>query len=64
MVKIENHCISCPPEIGCLGEGCPKRHVRCYYCDDCKFEAETYFFDDEELCLDCIEKRLDKVADE
>lgn len=40
---------------------CPNRNVPRYYCDKCGSEATLYYFDDEELCLDCIEERLETV---
>lgn len=63
MIKIENDCVGCPPEMGCLGDSCPRMNVICYYCDKCGEEKETlYHFDGEQLCIDCIEKRLEKVT--
>lgn len=61
MIKIENDCVGCPPEMGCMGSSCPNRNVKHFYCDDCGDETDLYEFDGEELCIDCIEKRLDKV---
>jgi hypothetical protein len=59
--RIEDECVGCPPEIGCFGNSCPYKNVTRYYCDFCEDEAPLYYFDGCELCLDCIEKRLDKV---
>lgn len=61
MIKIENDCVGCPPEMGCLGDGCPYRNVPYYYCDECGKNATLYHFDGEELCIDCIKKRLEEV---
>lgn len=63
MVTYENECCSCAvPGYPCLGNSCPNRHVKHYYCDECKDDVEKlYRFDGEELCLDCIEKRLEVV---
>ena len=61
MIKIENECVDCPPDIGCIGNSCPYLHVPRFYCDECGDEAELYWYDDQQLCIDCIEKRLDKV---
>ena len=61
MVEITNECVGCPPEMGCLGSSCPNRNVKRFYCDECKEETQIYEFDGEELCIDCIEKRLEKV---
>ena len=62
MISIENECVGCPPEIGCLHESCPYWAVTRFYCDECDDEAyPLYWFDGQQLCLDCIEKRLERV---
>lgn len=61
MKKIENDCVGCPPEMGCLGDTCPYRNATHFYCDNCGEEADLYYFDDEELCIDCIQEKLKKV---
>lgn len=61
MKRIENHCVSCPPGMPCMGNACPNRNVPCFYCDICGEETDIYHFDGEELCIECIKKRLDKV---
>ena len=61
MKVIENDCVGCPPELGCLGPSCRYQNMECYYCDDCEDQAPLYKFDGEELCIDCIAKRLDRV---
>ena len=59
MVKYENECVGCPPEMGCLGDACPNRKVPRYYCDKCDAEMdEIYDVDGEELCEDCLKKRF------
>lgn len=62
MVQIENECVGCPPEIGCLGSSCPQRHVPHYYCDDCGDEEKLYWFQGLQLCIDCIKYRLEEVV--
>ena len=57
----ENECVGCPKEMGCLGESCPNRHVTRFYCDKCDCETDLYYYDGQELCIDCIEKLLEKV---
>ena len=61
MIRYEDECIGCPPEMGCLGSACPNRNVPRYYCDDCKEEIdpdEMYGdLDDEIFCEDCFKKR-------
>ena len=59
MKRLENECVDCG--LPCLGNSCPNRNVPRFYCDECGDEAQLYDFDGEELCIDCIEKRLDKV---
>lgn len=59
MVKTENECVDCG--LPCMGDSCPNRKVTRYYCDKCKEEATIYHYDGEELCIDCIAGRLEKV---
>ena len=61
MIRFENECVGCPKEMGCIGDACPYMNVPHYYCDKCKEETDIYHFDDRHLCIDCIEKLLDKV---
>lgn len=63
MVTYENECCGCAvPGYPCIGSSCPNRHVKHYYCDNCKDDVEKlYRFEGDELCLDCIEKRLEVV---
>lgn len=59
---IENNCCGCATEsYPCLGSSCPRRHDPHLYCDECEEETTLYYFDDEMLCLDCIQERLDEV---
>ena len=59
MVKIENGCVDCG--LPCLGNSCPHRYEKHYYCDECGEEEEIYYFEDKELCIRCIIKKLEKV---
>ena len=61
MVEYEDRCVGCPPEIGCLGEGCPNRNVPVYYCDECGAKTQLYEYDGQELCIKCIKELLEKV---
>ena len=62
MAKVlENECVGCPPEIGCLGSSCPNINVPHYYCDDCGDETDLYYCEGEELCIDCIKYKLERV---
>jgi hypothetical protein len=60
MVRIENHCCDCAvPGYPCLGENCPNRYVRVFYCDRCKGEigrednVYTSEIDGKDLCEEC-----------
>lgn len=62
MISIENDCCGCAvPAYPCLGESCPLRHQKHYYCDDCGDETDKlYRLDDgEELCESCVLERLE-----
>ena len=59
MVKIENDCVGCANT--CIGSSCPLSAVPHFYCDKCGDETDIYHYDGKELCIDCIEKRLEKV---
>jgi L-rhamnose isomerase len=61
MIKIENECVGCPPEMGCMGSSCPQMNVKRFYCDNCGAERKLYEYDGKELCLDCIEEKLTVV---
>lgn len=59
MIKVENECVDCG--LPCIYESCPYWAVKRFYCDECHDEAELYWFEEEQLCIDCIEKRLERV---
>lgn len=61
MKTFENDCVNCPDDMGCLGNSCPYVNVPVYRCDCCEEQAELYYFDGEELCIECIIERLEKV---
>lgn len=61
MVKLENECVGCPPNMGCLGDSCPYRNVPHFYCDECGEEEVLYEFEGGEYCLDCIANMLKVV---
>lgn len=58
MVKYEDECVGCPPEMGCLGKTCPYKNVKRYYCDTCKKREATHQVDDEDFCDSCLDKYL------
>ena len=61
MKSIENECVGCPPELGCLGIICPNRNVARFYCDRCGEEGKLYHYDSEEICEECLLKEFDVV---
>jgi hypothetical protein len=55
MRKILNECVSCPPELGCIGTACPYSNITQYCCDVCNTETKLYYTDDDrELCEECL----------
>jgi len=60
MKEIENQCVGCPKEIGCLGSGCPNRNIIVYYCDRCNGYA-NYKIGDEDMCEECAEKYCNEL---
>lgn len=64
---IEDECVGCPPNMGCLGSSCPNKNVKRYYCDKCggDFDPEELLVvDGEDICVDCILKEYRTVAQE
>ena len=62
-VVMEDNCVDCPAELGCLGDACPNRHVEVHYCDKCDEELSLnniYEVDGEELCLSCLKECFKK----
>lgn len=63
MVRYEDECVGCTSMgMRCLGSMCPNRNVPHLYCDECGEEDELYEYEGEQLCLHCIEERLEKVC--
>ena len=63
MIKYENECVCCPPEMGCLGDSCPNRNVKHLYCDKCKADCEElYDHAGEELCEECLLDLFNKIT--
>lgn len=64
MIRIENDCCGCAvPAYPCLGDSCPLRHQKHYYCDSCGDEVQELYYgiSGKELCADCALKELEKV---
>lgn len=63
MIKFENECVSCPTEMGCLGDNCPKQNVVHLYCDKCGDDIETLFdIGGEQVCEQCLHKSFQKIT--
>ena len=63
MIKYENECVGCPPEMGCLGDSCPNTNVKHLYCDKCKNDCEElYDYNGEELCEECLLDSFKKIT--
>ena len=62
MRQIENECVGCPPEIGCIGPSCPYVHVTRCYCDVCGESAE-YTIDGKDYCENCATEYLQEAFD-
>lgn len=64
MLKYENECVGCPPNMGCLGGACPYRNVPVWVCDKCGEEAEELWkYEGEELCQDCLLETIPKAEE-
>jgi hypothetical protein len=60
MIRVESDCVDCG--LPCQYEACPHYKVVRYICDDCDYEVDDLFlFDGQELCIDCVEPRLERV---
>lgn len=57
MVRTESLCGGCQG-MECMGSACPNYEITVLECDNCKKNETLYYFEGEELCLDCIVKRL------
>lgn len=42
MIVVENQCVGCPKELGCLGSSCPNLNVLTLYCDCCGQPIENF----------------------
>lgn len=57
MVRYEDGCVGCPPEMGCIGDLCQYRKIPCFTCDDCGDELmpdELYRVEGRMLCKYCV----------
>ena len=62
MQRIENHCVGCAKEMGCMGSACPNRNVKVTYCDCCGDEIDgiIYEVDGEDYCEYCLKDKFRK----
>ena len=63
---IENECVGCPSDLGCMGSACPNRNVPHYDCDECGEElapGELYDYEGEMLCSKCLLDKFTTIAD-
>ena len=64
MRRVENNCVNCPPEMGCLGMSCPCRNVVYFYCDRCGNDTTLYHYNGEEICGNCLLSEFEVVTDD
>lgn len=64
MVVETNECCSCAtPSYPCIGDSCPNRHVKRFYCDNCRDEVETlYIYANMELCEGCLLEEFETIT--
>ena len=64
MRKKLNECVGCKGlGLPCFGSSCPNRNVIRLYCDRCGEETNLYYYNGEELCIECITKTLEEVKE-
>ena len=57
MLRYENECVGCTPDLPCIGASCPNLNVPHYYCDDCGDEIDGEVYEDdgcEHCCVHCL----------
>ena len=59
MIIKESGCVDC--DLPCIYQTCPYYEITRYLCDECEAEDILYNFDGQELCAECILKRLPKI---
>lgn len=65
MIIYENHCVGCPPEMGCMGSACKLMNVPVLICDECGEEYEKlYWYGKKQLCEYCYADNMIKEAEE
>lgn len=64
MIREENDCCDCAvPAYPCLGDSCPLRHAKHYYCDNCHDEVDKLYIgiSGNQLCAECALEELETV---
>ena len=65
MIKYENQCVDCPPNMGCTKPYCKYWHVPIWACDECGDEGvDLYDYDGKELCKYCLLDAVPKIHHE
>lgn len=59
MIRVESGCVDCG--LPCLYNACPHYEHVVFECDSCGEEIKLYWFDDRQLCIDCIIEQLEEV---
>lgn len=71
-IRIEDGCVGCPEELGCLGDACPNKNIIESECDECGDQChvdDLYVYEDElmpdgtpkMLCSYCLCKKFETV---
>lgn len=60
MIKYEDKCVMCG--MGCID--CGRRNQAVRVCDNCGSQEQLYRIDGDELCVECLETRLEKAITE
>lgn len=68
MVDYTNECCSCAtPGYPCIGSSCSMLHVPHFICDGCGEEVkqgELFWYEGNQLCIECIKEELEEVYPE
>lgn len=63
-IRYENDCCGCAvPAYPCLGDSCPLRHQKHFYCDKCGSEEDKLYIgvSGKELCSQCALDELETI---
>lgn len=57
MIIKDNDCVGCETCIGC-----GRKHDYFYrVCDECEYEGQLYYFEEKELCVECLLSHFEEV---